>query len=103
MPLSVEIITTQEHNTTLNSSIYFLQGKTLALKNIQIQSAGNYLCIADNTVRPPATHSIEVRVFYAPEVHSVQDSVGQAQNRRFNARLECLVTGKLFNIFCFNF
>lgn len=56
---------------------------------------GVYRCVADNNIKPPAEHLAEVFVFHAPKTRVVQDSVGQAQNRRFWAKLECIVQGQL--------
>lgn len=50
--------------------------------------------MADNTVAPPAHHDAKLVVYYKPAASSIQDTVGQAQNRRFTAILECLIAGK---------
>ncbi|XP_033758041.1 lachesin-like [Pecten maximus] len=68
-------------------------GATLYLKNIQKEDQGNHICVADNSVRPPDSYTVQIKVFYAPTCRSVQNSVGQAQNRRFNAKLECIIEG----------
>ncbi|XP_069115164.1 lachesin-like isoform X4 [Argopecten irradians] len=68
-------------------------GADLQLINIGKKDRGNYICVADNSVRPPARFTVEVKVFYAPSCFAVQNTVGQAQNRGFNAKLECIVTG----------
>ncbi|XP_060085640.1 lachesin-like [Ylistrum balloti] len=68
-------------------------GKKLKLKNIQKEDQGNHICVADNSVRPPASYTVQIKVFYAPTCRSVQNTVGQAQNRRFDAKLECIVEG----------
>ncbi|CAL1530037.1 unnamed protein product [Lymnaea stagnalis] len=65
----------------------------LPLVNVDIQHMGVYRCVADNNIKPPAEHLAEVLVFHAPKTRVVQDSVGQAQNRRFHAKIECIVQG----------
>ncbi|XP_046554977.1 protein amalgam-like [Haliotis rubra] len=47
----------------------------------------------NNNIKLPAEHLAEVLVFHPPTVRVVQDSVGQAQNRRFWAKLECITQG----------
>ncbi|XP_041373572.1 lachesin-like [Gigantopelta aegis] len=69
------------------------RGEVLQLKNVTVKMGGVYRCVADNNIRPPAQHLAQVLVFDAPTVRVVQDSVGQAQNRRFHAKLECIVQG----------
>ncbi|GFR63718.1 neuronal growth regulator 1 [Elysia marginata] len=69
------------------------RGKKLPLVNVDIQHMGVYRCVADNNIKPPAEHLAEVLVFHAPNTRVVQNSVGQAQNRRFSAKLECIVRG----------
>merc|ERR1719334_1976445 len=54
---------------------------------------GVYRCVADNNIKPPAEHLCELFVFHKPKTRVVQNSVGQAQNRRFSAKLECIVQG----------
>lgn len=69
------------------------QGATLNLTDIQRNDRGNYICVADNNVKPPDSFKVEVIVFFQPSCRPVQSTVGQAQNRRFNAKLECIVAG----------
>lgn len=69
------------------------QGATLNLTDIQRNDRGNYICVADNNVKPPDSFKVEVIVFFKPSCRPVQSTVGQAQNRRFNAKLECIVAG----------
>ncbi|OWF47236.1 lachesin-like isoform X2 [Mizuhopecten yessoensis] len=69
------------------------RGANLSLINLNKKDRGNYICVADNSVRPPARFTVEVKIFYSPSCRAVQDTVGQAQNRRFNAKLECIVEG----------
>ncbi|GFN94376.1 I-type lectin-like protein 3 [Plakobranchus ocellatus] len=69
------------------------RGAKLPLVNVDIQHMGVYRCVADNNIKPPAEHLAEVLVFHAPSTRVVQNSVGQAQNRRFSAKLECIVQG----------
>ena len=59
-----------------------------------VDHMGVYRCVADNNIKPPDEHLCELRVFHAPTARTVQNSVGQAQNRRFNARLDCIVNGE---------
>ncbi|XP_069115175.1 lachesin-like [Argopecten irradians] len=72
-------------------SLYF--GATLMLTNIQRSDHGNHICVADNSVRPPDSYTVQIKVFYSPICRAVQESVGQAQNRRFDAKLECIIEG----------
>ncbi|KAK0066910.1 lachesin, partial [Biomphalaria pfeifferi] len=65
----------------------------LPLVNVDIQHMGIYRCVADNFIKPPAEHLSQLLVFHAPRTRVVQNSVGQAQNRRFSAKLECIVQG----------
>ena len=53
-----------------------------------------YRCIADNDVRPPAMHDATLLVFFKPVARAVQDSYGQAQNRRFHLTMECRIAGR---------
>ena len=69
------------------------QGAQLNLTNIQKKDRGTYICVADNNVKPPDTYKVEVIVFFPPVCRAVQNTVGQAQNRRLNAKLECIVAG----------
>ncbi|XP_071111268.1 lachesin-like [Haliotis cracherodii] len=69
------------------------RGAVLPLLNTTVKMGGVYRCVADNNIKPPAQHLAEVLVFNAPTVRVVQDSVGQAQNRRFYAKLECITQG----------
>nr|XP_034301034.1 lachesin isoform X1 [Crassostrea gigas] len=69
------------------------RGATLNLTDIQRNDRGNYICVADNNVKPPDSFKVEVIVFFQPSCRPVQSTVGQAQNRRFNAKLECIVAG----------
>ena len=54
---------------------------------------GLYRCVADNQVRPPDEYLVAVNVFFKPDTIAVQDSVGQAADRQFDAKLECRVSG----------
>ncbi|KAH3701456.1 protein amalgam-like [Dreissena polymorpha] len=65
----------------------------LELKNVSINDRGLYKCVADNQVRPPDVYLVGLQVFFKPETHAVQNTVGQAQNRQFEAKLECRVSG----------
>ena len=61
--------------------------------NVTVDDMGVYRCVADNNIKPPAEHLAQVLIFHAPKSRVVQNSVGQAQNRRFDAKLECIVKG----------
>lgn len=65
----------------------------LYLVNVNVNHMGVYRCVADNYIKPPAVHLSEVLVFHAPTTRVVQNSVGQARNRRFDVKLECIVQG----------
>ena len=58
---------------------------------------GLYRCVADNQVRPPDEYLVAVNVFFKPDTIAVQDSVGQAADRQFDAKLECRVSGIYIN------
>lgn len=73
--------------------ISWLQSAILPITSVSVNDMGVYRCVADNNIKPPAEHLAQVLVFHAPSTRVVQDSVGQAQNRRFNAKLECIVKG----------
>jgi len=62
--------------------------------NVTVDDMGVYRCVADNNIKPPAEHLAQVLIFHAPKTRIVQNSVGQAQNRRFDAKLECIVRGE---------
>ncbi|XP_045209937.2 lachesin-like [Mercenaria mercenaria] len=70
-----------------------LRNTILPLKNVTKEDRGLYKCIADNQVRPPDLYLVSLSVFFKPETMAVQDTVGQAQNRQFDAKLECRVSG----------
>ncbi|KAL4228856.1 hypothetical protein ACF0H5_011896 [Mactra antiquata] len=70
-----------------------LRNTTLRLFNIKKEDRGLYKCIADNQVRPPDMYLVSVSIFFKPETLAVQNTVGQAQNRQFSAKLECRVSG----------
>jgi len=69
------------------------QESNLVIKNVQKGDRGLYKCVADNQVRPPDFYLVSLSVFFKPETIAVQDTVGQAQNRQFDAKLECRVSG----------
>lgn len=77
----------------LPKAVAQFRGSKLPLVNVDIQHMGVYRCVADNNIKPPAEHLAEVLVFHPPSTRVVQNSVGQAQNRRFSAKLECIVQG----------
>lgn len=70
-----------------------LRNTTLNLSNITKDDRGLYRCVADNQVRPPDEYLVAVNVFFKPDTVAVQDSVGQAADRQFDAKLECRVSG----------
>nr|AJA37893.1 I-type lectin-like protein 3 [Littorina littorea] len=65
----------------------------LPMTNVTVADMGVYRCVADNNIKPPAEHLAQVLIFHAPATRVVQNSVGQAQNRRFDGKLECIVKG----------
>ncbi|XP_071175791.1 lachesin-like isoform X2 [Mytilus edulis] len=67
------------------------RGGIYKVYQINATDRGQFICIADNNVKPPASYTIQLVVTFAPYCTAVQDTVGQAQNRRFHAKLECLV------------
>ena len=73
--------------------LIYEQSHELHLVNVSVRHMGVYRCVANNNIKPPAEHLAELRVFHAPRTRVVQNSVGQAQNRRFSAKLECIVQG----------
>lgn len=83
----------REDGGLLQNGGFRSRGATLQFLNVQKEDRGNYICIADNNVRPPADYTVEVAVFYAPECYPVQKTVGQAQNRQIDAKLECICSG----------
>ena len=56
---------------------------------------GLYRCVADNQVRPPDEYLVAVNVFHKPDCYAVQDTVGQAADRQFDAKLVCRVSGMI--------
>ena len=38
-------------------------GKTLQIKNVQLNDEGSYVCVAANGVGTPATHSVSLQVY----------------------------------------
>lgn len=83
----------REDGSRLPNGNFQYRGARLQLITLGKKDRGNYICVADNSVRPPASFKVQVRIFYAPTCRAVQDTVGQAQNRRFNSKLECIVEG----------
>ena len=72
---------------------FYYQNETLILENVTKTDRGLYRCVADNQVRPPDEYLVAVNVFFKPDTIAVQDSVGQAADRQFDAKLECRVSG----------
>ena len=87
---------------TLHSFISF-QGNILRLKDLGKTDRGVYRCIADNAVRPPAMFDTNLYVNFAPYAQAVQRSYGQAQNRLFDALLECRISGTVLCGHCNNY
>ena len=63
---------------------------------IRAKDRGQFICIADNNVKPPTDYTVQLEVRFKPYCITGQDTVGQAQNRRFHAKLECYVSGKAY-------
>ena len=59
---------------------------------------GLYRCVADNQVRPPDEYLVAVNVFHKPDCYAVQDTVGQAADRQFDAKLVCRVSGRIYEL-----
>ena len=70
------------------------QSHTLRLADIRMKDKGVYICVADNNVIPADIMAVKVNVIYRPQCTSVTDRVGQVQNRRLDATLECKVSGR---------
>lgn len=68
------------------------RGSVLKLDNIRRTDQGVYRCVADNTVRPPDQYDVQLLVFSRPLVRSVQNTVGQAANGKYSAKLECKIS-----------
>lgn len=56
-------------------------------------TGGVYTCVADNDIRPSARYEVDINVYFPPSCAPLQSVVGQAQNRRFNAKMVCVVEG----------
>ncbi|XP_063439092.1 lachesin-like [Mytilus trossulus] len=67
------------------------RGGIYKVNHINATDRGQFVCFADNNVKPPASYRVQIEVKFAPYCSAVQDTVGQAQNRSFHAKLECLV------------
>ena len=70
------------------------QGGVYEIYNINAATRGQFLCIADNNVKPPADYAVQIEVTFSPYCEAQMDTVGQVQNRRFSAKLDCIVAGK---------
>lgn len=75
------------------ASGYKYRGKQLTLNNIQKNDRGVYTCVADNDISPSARYEVDINVYFPPSCAPLQSVVGQAQNRRFNAKMVCVVEG----------
>ena len=69
------------------------QSNTLRLTDVQVKDKGLYTCVANNNIKPADSFGIGVNVLHRPQCAAVKDRVGQAQNRRFDATLDCKVSG----------
>lgn len=69
------------------------------MRNLQRDDRGAYTCVAENGINPPDSWKVQIRVFCPPICTPVQSVVGQAQNRRFNAKLTCIVKGTQISSF----
>ncbi|XP_071145170.1 lachesin-like [Mytilus edulis] len=67
------------------------RGSIYTIYGISVTDCGKFMCTADNEVKPPASFTVQLDVTFVPVCIAVQDVVGQGQNQRFNAKLECLV------------
>ncbi|CAC5416127.1 unnamed protein product [Mytilus coruscus] len=67
------------------------RGGTYNVYQIEATDRGQFICIADNNVKPPASYTVQLEVRFSPYCTAVKDTVGQAPNRRFHAKLLCLV------------
>lgn len=45
-------------------------------------------------IPPSARHEVDINVYFPPSCTPLHSVVGQAQNRRFNAKMVCVVEGK---------
>ncbi|XP_061163812.1 lachesin-like [Saccostrea echinata] len=90
---SPNITWTREDGRTLSTGRLEAQGAQLTLTAIQKSDRGYYICEANNGIKPPASIRVKVAVYFPPLLTPVQSVVGQAQNRRFDAKLECIVAG----------
>ncbi|XP_062597478.1 hemicentin-1-like [Saccostrea cucullata] len=90
---SPNITWTREDGRSLSTGRLQSQGNPLTLTAIQKSDRGYYICEADNGINPPAILRVEVAVYFPPLLTPVESVVGQAQNRRFEAKLECIVAG----------
>lgn len=72
---------------------YKHRGTQLTLTNIQKNDRGIYTCVADNGISPSARHEVDINVYFPPSCTPLHSVVGQAQNRRFNAKMVCVVEG----------
>ena len=70
------------------------QDGRLGINHTAAADRGVYRCLADNNVRPPASHDATLLVMFRPLAKAVQDSYGQAENRMFDVTIECRIAGK---------
>ena len=75
--------------------VIIFQGKKLNIPSVTVNDTGIYRCLADNTIRPPATQDVMLTVYFQPYAEPVQSKYGQAQNRMFDIVIECWIQGKV--------
>ncbi|KAL5019979.1 hypothetical protein ScPMuIL_002871 [Solemya velum] len=90
---SPNITWTRADGGTLPTGGALSRGHILHLPNINENDRGIYRCVADNNVAPPAEHKAQVLVFFKPSARPVETSVGQAENKLFDATVACIVSG----------
>ena len=72
---------------------FSVKGNILKLIDLQEDTRGVYRCIADNNVKPPASHDVALYIQFAPTAKAVQDTYGQAQGSQFAITIECRIAG----------
>ena len=74
---------------------FLIQNTTLKLKKINSDAMGVYRCLADNNVRPFASHYATLNVQFKPVARPVQTTYGQAAGRQFDVVMECIIAGNI--------
>ncbi|XP_052060070.1 lachesin-like isoform X4 [Mytilus californianus] len=62
--------------------------------NVSATDRGQFICTADNNVKPQVSYTVQLAVRFAPYCTAVQDAVGQIHNQRLHAILDCLVSAE---------